>query len=184
MQNPQQIDKYEILEPKGSGAQATVYRARDTQSWETVALKVLHRSSTEDSDDLVERFVREARMAQKVSHDNIVNIHDVGESDGRHFIAMEFLPRSLNQVLKNRVRLPFLEAAKLIAQIAAGLEAAHQAGIIHRDIKPSNILLTNANVSPIMMDNPRPCKGLVSRNTMMPFRGEMLIMQMPTAFLY
>ena len=144
MQN-QQIAQYEILTKIASGGQATVYQSRDTQSGTIVALKVLHPHLSEDS-ELVERFVREARMAATVTHPNIVHIHEVGVSEGSHFIAMEYLPLDLGHVLKQRGPLPFLEAVGLITQIAKALEAAHKFGIIHRDVKPQNILLTDQGI--------------------------------------
>ena len=85
-------------------------------------------------------------MAATRHHANIVQIHEAGVSEGRHFIAMEYLPHTLDEVLKRRGRLRFLDAVNLIANVAGALQAAHKANIIHRDLKPQNILLTDAGV--------------------------------------
>ena len=136
----QRIGKYEIIETVASGGQATVYRARDTQLGRIVALKVMHPHLASDA-DYVERFVREARTAASLSHANVAVIHDVGEEGGAHFIAMEFLPTTLDALLKERGALPWDEARAFLLQVARALRAAARQRIVHRDLKPQNILL-------------------------------------------
>ena len=91
----QRIGRYDILESVGSGGFASVYRAQDTQLGREVALKVLHPHMARDP-QYVERFVREARLAASINHTNVVTIHEVGRDAGSHFIAMEYLPSSLD----------------------------------------------------------------------------------------
>ena len=136
----QRIGRYEILEAIASGGFATVYRARDSQLGRVVALKVLHPHMTSDP-QYVERFLREARMAASINHPNVVVIHAVGQEGDTHFIAMEYLPSSLESLLQQG-KLPVAQALSIARQVALALEAAHQRGIIHRDLKPQNILLT------------------------------------------
>jgi serine/threonine protein kinase len=136
----QRIGRYHILEEIASGAQGTVYRAFDPISGEIVALKVLHPGLTRDRDYL-ERFGREASLAASINHPNVVKIFEVGEDDGRHFMALEFLPESLARVMGTAGSLSADRAATFAAQIADGLEAAHALGIVHRDIKPQNVLI-------------------------------------------
>jgi len=141
----ERIGRYSILEEIASGAQGTVYRAHDPDVDRTVALKVLHPEMARDP-QYVERFRREARIAASIDHPNVCRIYEVGEVDGRHFIAMEFLPASLSENLRHaedeQGGLPVEIAATFAAQIAEGVAAAHASGIVHRDIKPQNILFS------------------------------------------
>jgi serine/threonine-protein kinase len=136
----ERIGRYEIVERIAAGGQATVYRARDSQLGRFVALKVMHPHLAHDA-DYVERFLREARMAAALSCPNVAVIHEVGEENGAHFIAMEFLPSSLDALIKERGKLPWQEAVRFAQQVAAALQAADAQGIVHRDLKPQNILL-------------------------------------------
>jgi tRNA A-37 threonylcarbamoyl transferase component Bud32 len=136
----QRIGRYEILEEIAAGGFATVYRARDTELGRVVALKVLHPHMARDP-QYVERFLREARMAASISHSNVVTIHEVGREGNSHFIAMEYLPSSLEDRLR-RGRMPVPEALGIARQVALALQAAHQQGVVHRDLKPQNIMFT------------------------------------------
>jgi ABC-type proline/glycine betaine transport system substrate-binding protein len=117
-----------------------VYRAWDTGSGRVVALKVLHPHLASDL-GVLERFRREAQLAAAVVHRNITTIYEVGQHGNRHFIAMEYLPDSIHNLIVSAGRLPIDRAVDICRQAAVGLEAASRRGIIHRDIKPQNLLL-------------------------------------------
>src|SRR5580700_6081865 len=132
------LGNFEIVELLGRGGMGEVWRARDARLNRDVALKVLPAGLARDP-DRVARFEREARAAAGLNHPNICVIHEVGEHQGQPFIAMELLQ---GQTLKHRIAakpLPTDELLEWAVQIADGLQAAHQAGIVHRDIKPPNI---------------------------------------------
>jgi serine/threonine-protein kinase len=134
------LGPYTDVERIASGGQATVYRAVDPETGDTVAVKVLHPHLVEQI-DFVQRFEREARMAAAVVHPNVARIYDVGQDGDTHFITLEYLPRDLNELIEAEGALPVSRAIELGSQIASGLAAAHEQGIVHRDIKPQNILL-------------------------------------------
>ena len=136
----QTIGRYQVLEEIASGGQGTVYRAWDTGSGRVVALKVLHPHLASDL-GVLERFRREAQLAAAVVQANITTIYEVGQDGNRHFIAMEYLPDSIHNLIVSTGRLPIDRAVDICRQAAVGLEAASRRGIIHRDIKPQNLLL-------------------------------------------
>jgi serine/threonine-protein kinase len=139
--------RYELIRPLGHGAMATVDLVRDTELDRRVALKRLAENLARD-EDLRRRFLREARLAARLSHPNVVRVFDVGEDEeGRPFIAMEYVEgETLAELVAQRGRLPVPEVAKLGTQMCAGLAAAHAAGFVHRDVKPQNLLLGSDGV--------------------------------------
>src|SRR5262249_9436 len=127
--------------PLGHGAMALVELAQDIELDRPVALKRLADNLARD-DEVRARFLREARLAARLSHPNIVRIYDVGDVDGVPFIAMEYVDgAALAELLARRGVLREREAATLGAQLFRALAAAHDAGLVHRDVKPQNLLL-------------------------------------------
>jgi serine/threonine-protein kinase len=133
--------RYELVRPLGHGAMATVDLARDVELDRPVALKRLAENLARD-DDLRPRFVREARLAARLAHPNVVRVFDVGEDDGRPFIAMEYVEgETLAELVARRGPHASAEVASLGVQACTALAAAHTAGLVHRDVKPQNLLL-------------------------------------------
>lgn len=136
-------NRYEIISQLGGGGMALVYKARDTLLNRPVTVKVLRPEYTGD-EEFVSRFRREAQAVAKLSHPNIVSVYDVGQERDTHFIVMEYIEgRNLKQIIKENGKLPVNQAIDIASQICAGLQDAHEHGIVHRDIKPHNILVTD-----------------------------------------
>lgn len=135
---------YELLSEVARGGMGVVYRARQVNLNRVVALKMILSGRFADQED-VTRFLSEAEAAARLSHPNIVTVHEVGAIDGQHYFSMEFIDGdSLSHRLNGRP-LPGKEAARIVRQIARGIHHAHTQGIIHRDLKPSNILMDRHN---------------------------------------
>jgi len=134
--------RYEILDEVGKGGMGVVYRARDRQLDEVVALKVLRGEALKDDPSLLDRFKQEIKLARKITHRNVLRTHDFGESDGVSYISMEYLEGvTLKDLIKNRGALPLGVGLSIAKQMCKGLEAAHLTGVVHRDIKPQNMLI-------------------------------------------
>lgn len=139
-----QIGNYHVGRRLGRGGMADVYLAEQTSLRRQVALKVLHRKLAGDT-SFVRRFHNEAQAAAALVHANIVQIHEVGCTDGIHYIAQEFVDgQNLKQLVARKGPLDARQAISVMRQVAAALQKAAQRGIIHRDIKPENIMVTSA----------------------------------------
>ena len=135
-------DRYEIMGRIGTGGMADVYKGRDHKLNRYVALKVLKREFRED-ELFVKKFQSEAQAAAGLMHPNIVNLYDVGEDRGLYFMVMELVEGiTLKEYIQKKVRLTPKEVISITLQVCAGIEAAHNNGIIHRDIKPQNIMIS------------------------------------------
>ncbi|HKA15042.1 MAG TPA: protein kinase, partial [Myxococcota bacterium] len=142
--------RYELLEELGRGGMGVVYKARDKRLGRVVALKRLP-DNLREHPTAVELFEREARAAAALNHRNIVTIFDAGQENGTCFISMELLEgRTLNDILTRRGKLSARDTARLGAQIAAGLNYAHERRIVHRDIKTANLFFTRDQLVKIM----------------------------------
>lgn len=134
-------DRYEIIKTIGEGGMANVYLAQDTILDRKVAVKVL-RGDLASDDKFIRRFQREALSVSNLSHPNIVEVYDVGEEDGSHYIVMEYIEgKTLKQLLKKRESLTLTEVIDIMTQLTDGISHAHESYIIHRDIKPQNIMI-------------------------------------------
>ena len=137
-------DDYELLEHLGSGGFGRVYRVRDLHLERQVALKVLHPALTRDP-EVVERFRREAQLAARLNHPNIVNIYDVGGRSGLIWYTMELIEGpSLAQLVERDGPLPVDQVLRLLREALSALAHAHGSGLVHRDIKPENMLIDPA----------------------------------------
>jgi len=142
LSNGQKIgERYEIVKSIGEGGMANVYLANDTILERKVAIKVL-RGDLSNDEKFIRRFQREALSVSNLSHQNIVEVYDVGEENGQHYIVMEFIEgKTLKQLLQKRGSLTLTEVIDIMSQLTDGITHAHDAYIIHRDIKPQNIMI-------------------------------------------
>ncbi|MBD5452573.1 MAG: Stk1 family PASTA domain-containing Ser/Thr kinase [Lachnospiraceae bacterium] len=135
-------DRYEVLEKIGTGGMSDVYKAKDQKLNRFVAIKVLKQEFSENR-NFVSKFRVEAQAAAGLMHPNIVNVYDVGEEDGIHYIVMELVEGiTLKKYIEKKSRLSTKEAISIAIQVSMGMEAAHNNHIIHRDIKPQNIIIS------------------------------------------
>ena len=135
------LDRYRIVGPIGRGGMGEVFRADDLTLEQPVALKFLPRALENDPERL-ERLYSEVRLARQVSHPAVCRVWDVGEADGQPFLSMEFVDgENLSSLLRRIGRLPVDKAIDIARQVASGLAAAHEKGVLHRDLKPSNVML-------------------------------------------
>ena len=134
-------NRYEIVKTIGEGGMANVYLANDTILDRKVAVKIL-RGDLSGDEKFIRRFQREALSVSNLSHPNIVEVYDVGEEDGNHYIVMEYIEgKTLKQLLKKRESLTLTEVIDIMTQLTDGISHAHESYIIHRDIKPQNIMI-------------------------------------------
>jgi serine/threonine-protein kinase len=135
------LGRYEIRSKLGEGGMAEVYLAQDTKLDRKVALKVLP-ADVAANRDRMERFVREAKAAAALNHPNIAHIYEIGEVDGLHFIAMEYIEGDTLREKIHSERTDLRKLLRYLQNVAEGLAKAHAAGIVHRDLKPDNIMIT------------------------------------------
>jgi serine/threonine protein kinase len=143
------IDRYHFVEKLGEGGMAAVYKAFDTRLEREVAIKIIN-TQNQNAEVFLKRFDREAKALAKLSHPNIVRVHDYGDHEGKPYLVMEYLSGG---TLKEQMGKPmdYMEAARLLIPISEALCFAHKTNIIHRDIKPANILIT-ASGNPMLSD--------------------------------
>ena len=142
--------RYEVRRCLGAGGMGVVFEAHDRVLDETVAVKTL-RADAAESPEVRRRFLSEIKLARKVRHDNVCGIHEYGDEEGLRYITMEFVEGvDLRRVLRRRGRLPQTEAFQVALQVARGLQAIHEAGVIHRDLKSTNIMLDAHGVVRVM----------------------------------
>ena len=139
------LGRYEIRSQLGTGGMGEVYLAQDTGLDRKVALKILPPDLAEDNDRM-SRFVREAKSASALNHPNILTIHEIGEVDGLHFIATEYIEGETLKSRLERETLSLKSTLDIALQVASALDAAHRAGIVHRDIKPDNIMVRSDGI--------------------------------------
>jgi serine/threonine protein kinase len=141
LQPGQTLSHYRLVEEIGKGGMGVVWKADDTKLGRQVAVKILPAEFSQDSQRLA-RFDREAKLLAALNHPNIASIYGLEHTDGVHFLVLELIPgQSLAEALKDGP-LPVEEALDVCRQVAEGLEAAHEAGVIHRDLKPGNVRVT------------------------------------------
>ena len=143
-----QIDHYELRDKLGEGAGGVVYKAYDTQLQRTVVVKLLHRTRSVERNMLP--LIEEARLASAIDHPNVCSVFDVGETEGRPYLVMQYVSgKPLSEFIKTGpLSLPLV--LSFSAQIASGLAAAHRRGILHRDLKPANVMVTEEGLAKIL----------------------------------
>jgi serine/threonine protein kinase/Flp pilus assembly protein TadD len=143
------LSHYRIVSKIGAGGMGEVYLAEDTRLDRKIALKLLLQEFVANEDRL-RRFIQEAKAAAALNHPNIAHIYEVGEADGAHYIAMEYVDGDTLTTKMQRDRCPLAVLLKYLSQTAEGLAKAHAAGIVHRDLKPDNIMITSDGYAKIL----------------------------------
>ncbi len=143
--------RYEILARLGQGGMGVVYKARDRDLDDVVALKLVRPELVAMDPTALERFKDEVRLARRISHRNVARTHDFGEAEGVYYVTMEFVAGTpLKELIRARARLPVSATISVGKQLCRALEAAHEQGIIHRDIKPPNIMVAADGLVKVM----------------------------------
>src|SRR5258705_8535975 len=135
------LGPYEIIAPLGACGMGEVFRARDARLGRDVAIKALPEIFATDPERLA-RFEREARLLASLNHPNVAGIHGIEEVGGHRYLVLEFVEGETLAERLSRGPLPVEEAMEVCRDIAAGVEAAHESGVIHRDLKPGNVIIT------------------------------------------
>jgi eukaryotic-like serine/threonine-protein kinase len=138
--------RYEILSELGRGGMSRVYKARDLELGEIVAIKTMLAPEDGNAEEEA-RLLREVQICRRISHPNVVRVYDLGRFAGGLFVTMEYIEgRGLDDVIAKEAPLPFARIRSILAEIAAGLHEAHTQGIVHRDLKPGNVLVTTGRI--------------------------------------
>ena len=144
-------NRYQVIRVVGRGGMGRVYKARDRELGEDVAIKMLHGDMLSSDPTMIDRFKTEIRLARRISHRNVVRTHDLGEMDGAYYVTMEYVEGiTLRDLIDMRGHLPVAATLGIAQQLAASLEVAHEQGVIHRDVKPQNLLLDADGVLKVM----------------------------------
>jgi CheY-like chemotaxis protein len=144
-------NRYQIVRVVGRGGMGMVYKARDRELAEDIAIKMLRGDAMNHDPTVVERFKTEIRLARRISHRNVVRTHDLGERDGAYYVTMEYVEGiTVRELIDMRGHLSVPSTLGIAQQLAASLEVAHEQGVIHRDIKPQNMLLDPDGVLKVM----------------------------------
>ncbi|MCA1600448.1 MAG: serine/threonine protein kinase, partial [Acidobacteria bacterium] len=143
------LSRYRILTKLGAGGMGEVYLAEDTKLDRKVALKILP-AELAANHDRMRRFVQEAKAAAALNHPNIAHIYEIGESEGTHFIAMEYIDGETLREKIHRDKAPLSKLLKYLSQVAEGLSKAHAMGIVHRDLKPDNVMITRDDYAKVL----------------------------------
>ena len=146
--------RYQILRVLGVGGMGAVYQAWDAELGVAVALKVIRTDHRQVTAELEQRFKNELLLARQVTHKSVVRIHDLGEIDGIKYITMPYVDgQDLATLLRAKGTLPLATTMQVARQMADGLQAAHEAGVVHRDLKPANVMLsTGDEIHAFIMD--------------------------------
>ena len=143
--------RYEIISELGAGAMGVVYKAHDHDLNDLVALKMLKVSDVEGADAFLEAMKSEIKLARKITHPAVLRTYDYGELDSVPYISMEYVRGlTLKYLLKQSEKMPYSAGLRIAKQVAAGLQAAHDQGVLHRDIKPENVILEHNGNAKIM----------------------------------
>jgi len=142
--------RYEILSELGAGGMGVVYKARDLELDDLVAIKMLRGAALMDNEHL-DRLKSELKLARKITHPNVLRTFDFGDHEGRPYISMEYVRgMTLRYLIKQAGRIPFSAGLRIAKQLCAGLGAAHEVGVLHRDIKPENLILEQSGNAKLM----------------------------------
>jgi HAMP domain-containing protein len=142
--------RYEILSELGAGGMGVVFKARDLELDDIVAIKMLRGAGLMDAEQL-DRLKSELKLARKITHPNVLRTFDFGDSEGRAYISMEYVRgMTLRYLIKQAGRIPFSAGLRIAKQLCAGLGAAHEVGVLHRDIKPENLILESSGNAKLM----------------------------------
>jgi serine/threonine-protein kinase len=142
--------RYEILSELGVGGNGVVYKARDRQLNELVAIKTIKYEDSQDT-PLLDAMKSEIRLARKITHRNVLRIYDFGEVGGVPFITMEYVRgMTLRYLLQNRALVPFAAGLRIMRQVCTALQVAHEQSVLHRDIKPENVMLEPSGNAKLM----------------------------------